>query len=289
MLLDRSGSMTSSFGSTSRWNAVKNFLIGATSGSGFIHSFQEKARFSLTMYDEEGTNATGSGSAKACPNQCPCLLPKPFVAPFISAYDSINTQYRPMVPGSGTPTSAAIAELVAMSPTVGPTDDPTIILLATDGRPDNCDNQSGDAQDNVVAQVAAALSQKNIQTFVIAVNIADEHFQDVANAGVPGGQGTYYPVNNPDQLSEAFNKIIGGQISCTATLNGTVDLAAACEGKVSINDESALLVCQDPNGWKIVDQTHIEILGDACNRLKNAGANAKISAVFPCGTVVIGI
>src|SRR5437773_6618037 len=56
LLLDQSGSMSSTFGTTTRYQAMQDALVGA--GTGVVSQLQSKAYFGATLYT----------SAPACPN-----------------------------------------------------------------------------------------------------------------------------------------------------------------------------------------------------------------------------
>ncbi len=295
LLLDQSGSMQSTdFKDAnnvdiSRWDLLKNIMIGTTAersgaGGGFVKAYEDKVRFSLEMY-----------SGIKNPKQCPVLTPTltGTLTPSLNAYTAIRDVLSPAPWIDDTPTAEAIDAVVGKLNKVDSAGDPTIILLATDGDPDSCADPDANGQQGprTASEMAVtnALVNKGILTYVIGISTepTGAHLQNLANNGVPGGAGTYYRGTNLTNLQEAFDTIIGGQISCSVFLNGKVDAAQACDGVVTINNEGTPLKCTDPDGWKLTDPTHIEIQGQACDRLKAAGTNAAISAVFPCGAVTV--
>jgi hypothetical protein len=165
---------------------------------------------------------------------------------------------------------------------------PKAIVLATDGEPDTCDEpdpQNGQEESIAAAQAAFAMG---IPTHVISVGdeVSQDHLQQLANVGA--GRATdssepapYYQALAPDQLVDAFDAIIGGSVSCSFTLAGKV-MTDACDGTVSIDGDE--LECGSQ--WRLVDDTTLELLGDACDRLED-GAEHDVEATFPCGTVLI--
>jgi hypothetical protein len=44
------------------------------------------------------------------------------------------------------------------------------------------------------------------------------------------------------------------------------------------------LACDDPNGWRVVDAKHIELVGDACTNWLST-TDASIDARFPCNVI----
>ncbi len=137
-----------------------------------------------------------------------------------------------------------------------------------------------------VEAVRAAL-RKNIRTYVVGVGTpgAQEHFQELAAAGVKEGEEAIYR-NGADggAIEEAFAEIVDGQISCEVDLSGGRVIGNACLGAVAINGESEPLKCNEE--WRLKDdsETVIEILGAACDRLKSAD-DPSVDAKFPCEVV----
>lgn len=56
------------------------------------------------------------------------------------------------------------------------------------------------------------------------------------------------------------------------------------EGSVSL--DGAPLGYNDPDGWRLNGSSELEILGDACDAIKEG--QHEISASFPCDAVVLG-
>src|SRR5262245_44138903 len=167
---------------------------------------------------------------------------------------------------------------------------PPIILLATDGLPDTCQdpNPDGTAAQAIANQKTVEATQRafraGIKLFYLFVGneAAGDQPKQVANAGVgldpATGNAKFYVATNPTQLAQAFNEIIGGVISCDIALNGHVDPGSAQTGAVLLNG-APLIYNVD---WRI-DPTgnSIHIIGDACNTLKNS-ANPMVDATFSC-------
>jgi hypothetical protein len=166
---------------------------------------------------------------------------------------------------------------------------PKVIVLATDGEPDTCavpNPQNGQPESIQAAQNAYA---QGIETHVISVgaDVSLGHLQDMANAGsglpIGGSQNApYYLANNQQQLYDAFDTIINGVRSCVLTLNGEVDMERASEGKVFLDGSE--LGYEDPDGWRLNSASEIEILGSACDTIKDG--DHTLTADFPCGSVI---
>ncbi len=116
------------------------------------------------------------------------------------------------------------------------------------------------------------------------------HMQAMANAGAglppdgSGGNAPYYPASSTQALIDAFNTIIRGVRDCKLKLSGQVDAGGAASGVVILNNVT--LDFNDPNGWQLDDPTTIELLGTACDTLKNVD-NINLSASFACGAIIM--
>jgi hypothetical protein len=273
LLVDQSGSMTDDFSGMPRWDALYQTLMEA---DGVVDALQGQIRFGLALYSSEDGNAGPT---------CPMLTEVP---PALDNHAAIDAVYGPADPIDETPTGESLA-LVAqgLAPFAEP--GPKAIVLATDGEPDTCATPNPqDGQPEVIAAVQAAFDEE-IETYVISVGdeVGAGHLQEVANAGV--GK----PVDDPDPapfyialdaaaLVDAFHEIISGFISCQLPIDGIVDLDEQCEGTVML--DGVELEC--PIDWHMLDESTLELLGEACETLKD-GSPHEIEASWPCGSVVI--
>jgi hypothetical protein len=202
----------------------------------------------------------------------------------------MDAVYGPAGPEGETPTGDSITALTpGLAAFAEP--GPKAIVLATDGEPDTCEvpnPQNGQAE--AIAAAQAAYSQ-GILLYIIAVGdqVSAQHQQEMANAGlglpIDGSQGnaTYYPANDPQALTDAFNEIINGIRPCTLTLNGSIDPTKACEGTIYIDGME--IPCNDPNGWQANSPTEIELLGAACDAIQEGSHT--VNGEFPCGVVTV--
>jgi hypothetical protein len=269
LLIDRSGSMSTNLPNTntSRYQAVHDGLVGA---NGVVAALQNKAYFGAALFSSD--------------NPCPMLYksnPRQ-----MGNLTSIKSLIESQGPNGNTPTppaiDATVADFVAHP---APQGSPPVIVLATDGLPNSCadGNQDTSAQSVTAAKNAYAAG---IRVFVLGIaGVNDAFLQSVANAGV-GVQANqpnapYYTANSPQQLKDAFNQIIGGVLSCDLALNGTIDPDQASSGTVSLNGMQLTY----GTDWKIVGGTTLELLGTACDTLKNS-AMPQVDATFSCGATL---
>ncbi|MBC8073633.1 MAG: VWA domain-containing protein [Deltaproteobacteria bacterium] len=256
LVVDRSGSMDEDFGGVSRWNAMVETLVG---GDGVVTRLQSDIRFGLTLYSNDGM-------------QCPTV---DSLGPQLDAADEISTALAATGPVGDTPTgeSLVVATQLVLDDTW---EGEKVLVLATDGEPDTCaiPDPMGAEVDQVrgvaVDAVTAAFEQ-GIRTFVISVGpeLAEEHLQDLANAGVgadAGDPATFWVASDTDSLVAAFDAIVAGIRSCEFALDKplTAQLAPSCT--VTVNDTP--VAYQDANGWDLPDENTLELVGTACESIQ---------------------
>jgi len=288
LLVDRSGSMGATFGSTDRWNATYGTLMNASTG--VVKGLEDRVRFGAALYTSKdgfaGTEALEGQPAGTCP-----MIAQ--VAPALGNHAAIDAMYAPKMPVSDTPTGASIVAVTSILVAVNEPG-PKIIAIATDGEPDSCSipNPADDTERAATRQEAIDAAQAaftaGIQTYVISVGdqVGAAHLQDMANAGVGlpvGGtaNATFYQALSPDQLITAFDDIISGARTCVFTLDGQVSDVDNSGGTVTIDG----LELTEGTEWRLNDASTIEILGDSCQQLLAGGQHA-VEAEFECGTIV---
>ncbi len=290
----------------SRWDQLRDVLIG-TGGAdvGLIGNLESQVRFGIALYTESDSQA-GCPDMTYAPNDPG--VPGPLNVA-LDQYDEIAEVYNGANPGTYTPTADAINAVMSQIEDAGLLEgpDPTIIVLATDGRPGSCgdlddyNDEHSSSMDDSVAAVEAAF-EANVRTFVIAVGHPDDvpeyHINALANAGVGDNSGetesaTRYYVDDVTELETALNTIIGNTLSCTIALEGTIsNPAAGCGsgGEVEFitqpGDVRTEVPCDPDNGWSIVDSRTIELNGSSCMTLQNT-PNIGVEVSFPCGGIII--
>lgn len=272
LVLDQSGSMYTNniANNLTRFRAMRDALVDPTMG--VVSTLETKAYFGAAMYTCNGNTFVNAETPRALNNA-------------MAIRTAIDAKLN--MTGGSTPTAQAIDAAVAgFTTTPPPAGSPPVIVLATDGEPNSCNQNLTQNQYNAqsVASAAAAYAA-NIPVYVLAINQTSQHFQDVANAGQgwqPGQPNvTYYPVNSAAQLAAAFQTIINGVISCDLTLTATIDDAQAMNGTVTVNGVQLMYGVD----WILVNGNTIRVQGGACTQLKNS-ANPMVSAQFPCGSVI---
>jgi hypothetical protein len=94
----------------------------------------------------------------------------------------------------------------------------------------------------------------------------------------------YWQAGDDKTLRDALVKIVGSQLSCEIELNGSVDHGDACRGSVLF--DSRPLICNDKDGWELIDPKHIALKGAACDQLK-AADKFELHVTFPCDVPIV--
>lgn len=268
----------------SRWNSVREALVGAT---GVVPNLQGLVRFGLALY---GTQPT-------------CPLPLGVIDPALNNGAAITSGVPLAPPGLTTPTGLALDEVVNRlpDPTMvldGPPIGPQIILLATDGNPNDCDPPfdffTGEPATNYQPSIDAALKAqaKHLKMYVVSVgrDAAAQHLQEMANLGAdmdraasPGAE-VYYP-EDPATLTATLEALIGAELSCDLTLTGKgVKLGSECTGTVTLSGTP--LECNGENGFELKDSLTISLKGTTCETFKSS-VDQTIEAMFPCEALIV--
>ncbi len=261
LVIDQSGSMEEDFDAgATRWEAVEDTLVGP---EGVVTQLQSSIRFGASFYDNPMVGT------------CPDVLTLPAQ---LDAADEIADLFASEMPGGDTPTGESI-ELITGELLADAWEGEKVIVLATDGEPDTCavPEPMNQAQTDMVRGVAveavAAAYAAGIRTFVISVGpeIAEEHLQDLANAGVGvpdgGADADFYVANDNASLVAAFNAIVSGLRPCTFELASPLPASAAPACTLTVNDAS--VPYDDPNGWVVrEDEVTLELQGEACDAIQ---------------------
>ncbi|MCA9619551.1 MAG: VWA domain-containing protein, partial [Myxococcales bacterium] len=123
LLIDQSGSMTSSYPGGNRWNVLHDALMDPQDG--VVHTLEGTVRFGLALYTSFDGNQGGT---------CPVLTE---VSLALGNHAAIDAVYSGAQPEDETPTGESL-EQVATALVGLAEDGPKIIILATDGEPDTC-------------------------------------------------------------------------------------------------------------------------------------------------------
>ena len=292
LLIDQSGSMTDSFGSiggmsVDRWEAAQYALTDPTVGA--VTQLQDRVRFGAALYHSEGGSAGG---------ECPMLARStgaPAGFPVLGNAGAIRQLFDDNGPNQDTPTAESVdmihGDILSWPVVDADQTAPIVLVLATDGNPDNCGDADAHnaASQNMSESAVERAWQDGIKTVALSVgsDVSDAHMQRLANAGAgmprdasPGAP--WYRGNDPQELVDAFNEIIRGVRVCTFGLNATADPNAAPDANVTLNGQPLTY----GTDWTLTDGSTLELLGAACQTYLDTD-DVFLEAIFPCGGAVI--
>lgn len=271
-----------------RWNVVRDVLMNPDKG--IVKPLEHDVRFGLSLYSSNnGQVKAGKRDEIDDTKMCPVLLEVPIA---LDNHQPMLDQFKCDDIADDTPTGES---LVAAAATLKAFDEPgpKVIVLATDGEPDNCEcpdtgntvpakcNEPGvpeQIQAEVVA-IAKEIRASDITVHVINVSTPSEaslqqHLAEVAEAG----GGNVYPGFSPGALSTAFDDIINGVRSCVIDLSGEIAKGKESTGVITLDGETLELNGDD--GWQVNSPSQIELLGAACDTIKSGDHDLSIK--FPC-------
>lgn len=256
-----------------RWAALRRALVDPQNG--VVAKLQSVVEFGVVVF---GTQ-----------NKCP--IPGEPVKPALNNLSMIEAHMPQVQPGMYTPTGPALDWVYKnLIEQVGPDTraGAQIVILATDGEPNSCGGSGRNpAMTNYQPSIDAVKAGAKLGATTYVISLADatgpfhDHLQELANLGDPAANGaaTLYEPASPDQLTSNLMSLVGAAVGCEIELNGSVEESQACTGKVTLDGQ--VLGCNDPDGWALVDASHIKLQGKACQMLmKNNDAN--IQAEFSC-------
>lgn len=250
------------------------------SREGVVARLQSRIRFGLSFYTSYNGFSGGT---------CPVLSE---VAAATDNYDPIRSLYDATAPGDDTPTGAAIEQVVSRLQAT-PHPGPQVLLLVTDGDPDTCaqpDPQNGQQE---ALDAAARASAAGIDFYVLGVSldISGDKLQQLANAGQgqrldakwgvdADAARPYQASGSVGELTEQLQQILERVPLCEVQLEREVDAAELQAGSVTLDGKRLQL--NSPDGYRMKDTRRLEIVGAACDSLKNAGR--RLSVRISCGS-----
>jgi hypothetical protein len=280
LLIDRSGSMLHDFhdlpindpADPQKFATEQTALLG---GHGVVTDLQAAAYFGASMYP--GHNCPGlyaSAGGRQRNNK--------------AAIDALFAA-QPPDPEAQTPTAQSIDLAVdSFTAQPAPAGSPQVIVLATDGIPNDCYGDGGSAAEDATVAAAANAFAHGIRLYLLAVGIKiDPVFQQrLANAGLGiaagGPDAKAYVATDPASLAAAFGDIIRGVVRCDFQIDHAVNPEVADTGTVTLNGSDL----RRGTEWELdADLRTIHILGSACEALK-AAPDAAVDATFSCNDVV---
>jgi hypothetical protein len=279
LLIDQSASMYERFGTSTRWDVLRQAIVDPDDG--LLTWLESNANIGLMLYTSQNGYQSG--------RQCPIVTRVDVRLGNAARIRAVYADAEPL-DGGDTPTGEAIDSAAAYLGSVraGPA---KYILLLTDGVPDTCaepDPQNGfDAA--VEAVVRARAQGITVRTVGVSPDIARDGLQRMANAGAgkpldlvfdedPTAERPLYASTDPRELADQLEGVIGDVRSCTIALGTAVSDTRAADGRLTL--DGRVLEYDDPDGWSFDDEDTLRISGDACRRILANGEQLEVS--FPC-------
>lgn len=276
LLVDQSGSMYSGYptmdSDTSRWSIVRQALLDPATG--VVRDLEQSIQFALVFYTSHNGFAGGD---------CPLLKE---VGPRTNNYAAITQLYDGSYPDDDTPTGPAVARVV-QNIQAAPRQGPEVILLVTDGDPDTC--QEPDPQNGQPEAIAAASAAHaaGIDFYVLGVSsdISSYKLQELANAGqgkrVEAVWGVDADAAQPFQAADSVAELraqLQGILArvplCLVELGRDVSLEEMRRGSVMLDEQT--LTFGSPDGFRLQDSRHLEVVGKACDALRSSGQRVSV-------------
>jgi hypothetical protein len=142
-------------------------------------------------------------------------------------------------------------------------------------------------------QAVESIAAKGARVSVVSLLYADRQASDPVRAHAEAraratqlsaiGHGRAFASDRVDEIRAAIEQSVHQAVSCELHLKGKVADGLECEGAVLLNGRA--IPCNDPDGYRLVDDHTLELTGDACESLR-AEAKATVSATFPCDAFV---
>jgi hypothetical protein len=243
---------------------------------------------------------SGYGSLDSCA-AAKYAVPDVEIQPLPGVYSQIQQTWLAHSPNGGTPTSAALQGAIDHAKTWASAhpDHVTIVLLATDGEPTECDANL--AHIDAIAATGAGGAPK-ILTYVIGVGASLSNLDGIAAAG---GTTSAFMVdtggNVAQQMLAALNAIRGQALGCTYQIPSD-DGGMADPNKVNVRytpgggqpvtlpqvgDHASCPAGTD--AWYYDDPTNptkILLCDSTCNTVKN-DTNGEVDVLLGCKTIII--
>jgi hypothetical protein len=282
MMLDYSASMQMQGKWTGITAAINSFVDQPTSGIsvGLQYFSQPKPDAGVLAGLIPGTDDSCDPAAYAKP--AIEIQPLPGVASAITASLAKHTN-----PNTGTPTAPALQGAIDHATVWAKAHpgDATVVILATDGDPDDCPVGATVADVQAVAAAGVAQTPK-ILTFVIGVGSSLTNLNDIA---MSGGTGSAFIVDTSMNISAQF----------LAALNKIRAAALGCQYRIPVPDSGTVNFKQinvqfTPSGGssefvpQVPDKSKCPTMGDAWYYDNPSSPSEILLCSTTCGTVATG-
>jgi hypothetical protein len=276
LLVDQSGSMRFGYpdrrSPESRWQIVRSALLDEATG--VVHELERSIQFGLSFYTSHNGYSGGA---------CPMLTE---VQSTTGNYGAIRALYDATYPDDDTPTGPAIAAVVSAI-SAAARKGPEVVLLVTDGEADTCDVPDPQlGQDEAVAAATLAhAAGVDFYVLGISTDISAVNLQQLANAGQgkpvdavwgqsPDAAQPFQAKSDVAGLTQQLRDILARVPLCEVELDREVTASELTAGSVVLDGK--VLEPDAPNGFKLKDPRHLEVVGKACESLRASGKKLRV-------------
>ena len=273
IVLDRSSSMEQG----GRWRPSVSAVRGLTL------KLESSVRFGLTVFP--GTAGLFASSRLCTPGDIAVPIATRNAAAIARALNGTR-------PSGGTPTAQTLRKLLdSYAPADAALDAEAhakYVLLVTDGAPTCPDGKGTETTPSDIEATHTAidaLRDQHVRTYVIGYDTTgpgNEMLESVLDGfATRGGTGDHKhrPVEDEASLLNEFQKIASAITSC----NFSLDRAPASADYVLVELDGEQLNLGDSDGWRLVGDRTIQLLGAACERFRD-GVHS-VSAEIHCAII----
>jgi hypothetical protein len=156
------------------------------------------------------------------------------------------------------------------------------------GRTGGASGFSGIHIDNAVNSVKGNVFDKGVKVFVVGIAIDDATVATLNRMAEAGGAGSYFPVDSPEALKDALQKISGIVASCTFAVKVRLDAGRPDPQSIAVFLDGERLPNDDTDGWVLTNNdTEVELKGKYCAAIKS-GAGTKVQVLVGCAPIPAG-
>jgi hypothetical protein len=207
---------------------------------------------------------------------------------------AIGQAFDTTLPSGGTPTGETLQGLVDTfaAPVTNP-DAETVarfVLLVTDGQPTCPAGMGRDTTQpdiDVANSAIDALTARGVRTYVIGYDTTgpgNEQFASVLDGFAQrGGTGDtmHRPVEDEQTLLTEMQRIAGDVVSCSFVLDQPPQRADF----VLVRLDGEQINLGEADGWALVGDRNVQLMGASCNKLKDGGGHA-VDVEVRCSVVI---
>jgi hypothetical protein len=289
ILLDRSASMNSNFGSTGTPRAE----VAQTALAGAVTTYTSRIKFGFEDFPSDSMRSQ-CPQGSCCANQV-WVGPASYNASRVNSYIQCSDLHGSGCQGTSTdsPSNAALARARdyygALNP---PTTDDLYVLLVTASDP-SCGSDSHDTTCTNALAAASDLGKLNVRIIVLSVDSQARHNPCLSQIPLngylklPTSVHSVYPTSSPSDLGTALTELFDAIARNACTLSFSPQIPPNTDLTVSIGQNttvSPIVGANDQDGWRCTNPscTGITLVGSACDQWVKAPPMSDLYVGYAC-------